>query len=212
MKIAVLSESPADEAAILTLAQGLLSRNVQIVPIPFRRLGGWQAALKIVRAAMLHLHYETNVDGFIAVVDSDDTPVHRPEHDQTGGPVEKCRLCRLRSAVYQVQSRLQPRQGRGPIKTALGLAVPTIEAWYLVGVNNHVTESAWMTGLDSRRPPFTRRSLKQEVYGAEEPTLVVETECAMRHARRILESEKLELLERLFPNGFGALARGLRDW
>jgi hypothetical protein len=212
MKIAVLSESTADEAAVLPLVRGLLGTSVEAVAPLSRRPGGWQAALRAIGPTLTYLHYRSDADGFVVIVDSDDSPVHRQEHDQPDSAVETCRLCTMRAAVEQVQRNLRSRQGRGPLKIALGLAVPAIEAWYLTGLDSHVTESAWIAGQQSHRPPFTRLLLKAKVYGTDRPSLAIEQECAVRHAERILRESKLPLLKDHFPNGFGALARDLGRW
>lgn len=94
----------------------------------------------------------------------------------------------------------------------MGLAVPAIEAWYLAGLDPHVTETAWIVGMQSRRPPFTKAKLKQDVYGTDRPSLALETECAVKQARRLAEPGNLELLEKNFPGGFGALAGDVRSW
>jgi hypothetical protein len=212
MKIALLSESPADEAAIRALVEGLLEKAVEVVAYPRLPAGGWQVAMARIRPVMVHLHYRTDAVGLVVVIDSDDAPVHRPEHDQPGGAREGCRLCQLRAAVAEVQSGLRPRQGRGPVKTALGLAVPAIEAWYLAGLDRHVTEAAWIAGQESRCPPYTRLALKTMAYGTDRPPLDIERESAIRHVQRITREAKLSLLEDHFPHGFGALARDVRSW
>jgi hypothetical protein len=139
-------------------------------------------------------------------------PVHQRGHEEPGRAVEKCRLCRLRASVEEVQRQLSPRQGRGPIKTALGLAVPAIEAWCLAGTDPHITESAWLLALQSGRFPFTKNGLKQKLYGTARPSLPVEQKCMVEQARRLVDERKLELLKKLFPSGFGALADDVRGW
>lgn len=93
---------------------------------------------------------------------------------------------------------------------AIGLAVPAIEAWYLVGKNHQVGEAAWITGMTAGRLPFTRRQLKKEVYGTDRPSLEHETDCAVREARRIIAN--IKAIETAFPAGFGAMASEIRSW
>ena len=88
--------------------------------------------------------------------------------------------------------------------------MPAIEAWLLCGANPHITESAWINGMREGRTPYTRASLKNELYGTSHPSLVVETEAMMSAASRL--AADLLAIERLFPHGFGALQADLRRW
>lgn len=212
MKVAVLSESPADEAAVGILVAGLLGIETERVPLPDPKTRGWKAVLNSVRPALFHLHYQTDADALVVTLDSDESPPHQKGHDQPGGADRTCRLCRLRDIVGQVQTLLRPRQGRGPIKTALGLAVPAIEAWYLAGSDRRVTESAWIHALQSGSLPYTKNNLKQKVYGTEKPSLAHEQTCAIEHVLRLVQEQKLASLEQLFPSGFGSLADDVRGW
>ena len=124
----------------------------------------------------------------------------------------QCRLCQLLRIAEEVQGQVRPRTSLPPLKIALGLAVPTIEAWLLCGVDSHVTEAAWINGLkDIRgRVPYTKGSLKRQLYRASHPSLPIETEAMKTAATRL--SLNLTTLERLFPHGFGALLSSLRSW
>lgn len=210
MKVAVLSESPADEAAVRILVDAILGRQTQPVGIFPLKARGWSATFAVLPTVLKHIHYRTDAEALVVVVDSDDSPVHLPTHEQPGGVVQECRLCRLRQVVDQEQKQLRPVSNRPSIKTALGVAVPAIEAWYRCGVDPHVTEAAWILALQSRSYPYTRNSLKQDVYGMERPLLALETRRATEEAQRLLQS--LALLESLFPAGFGSLAREVRGW
>jgi hypothetical protein len=212
MKIAVLSESPADEAALFVLLQGLRDATMARVFLPTPKTRGWHAVLGLLRPTLIHLHYETDAEGLVVTVDSDESPVHQRAHEQPGGALASCRLCELRRVVAAVQSSLRARQGRGPLKVAAGLAVPAVEAWYLARLDPHVTESTWIQAMQARRLPYTKHELKRRVYGTDRPSLVLEEECATRHARQLVETGGLPLLERLFPSGFGALADAVRTW
>ena len=210
MKLAVLSESSADEAAIRVLIDGILGRRTQLITFPPLETRGWRAVLRILPAVFKYLHYQTDAESFVVVVDSDHSPVHKSSHEQPSGADEKCRLCKLREAVVQVQGKLRPRSGRPPIKTALGVAVPAVEAWYRCGLDPRVSETAWILGLQSKSYPYTKLRLKEEVYGTERPLLPLETRRATEEAQRLIQN--LPLLESLFPTGFGALARDVRSW
>lgn len=212
MKVAVLSESEADEAAIRVLVSGLLGKETEAPPMPPRRRRGITAVFRDVPTVVRHLHYRTDAEGVVVVVDSNRSLIHRKEHDEAGGAHEKCRLCQLRRVVGDTQKQLRPWERRGPLNVALGLAVPEIEAWYLVGRDPHVSEAAWIVGLQSGKFPYTKNSLRQSVYGTDRPSVELATACAAREAQRIVNQGKLDSLEKLFPAGFGALANDVRNW
>lgn len=210
MKVAVLSESPADEAAIRILIDGILGRPTQPADMPPIRVRGVSGVFGILPTVLKHLHYRTDADALVIVVDSDRTLVHKQEHEKEGGADERCRLCKIRQTVDSVLGQLQPAQGRPQIKVAVGIAVPAVEAWYRCGLDPHVTEAAWIVGLSSNRSPYTTRSLKEDVYGTSHFSLELETRRATKEARRLVQN--LPLLEQCFPTGFGALADEVRNW
>src|SRR5208282_3486754 len=117
-----------------------------------------------------------------------------------------------RTVADEVLSKVRPRSGQGALKVAIGLAVPTIEAWLLCGVDSHVTEAAWINALKDRRGnmPYSKSSLKHQVYGTSHPSLPLETERMKQAATRL--SQDLSSLERLFPGGFGPLLKSLKAW
>ena len=210
MKVAILSESPADEAAIRILIDGIIGRQTQSVDMPPIGTRGVSGVFKILPTVLKHLHYRTDADALVIVVDSDRTPLHGPEHEQAGGADERCRLCKMRQTVDSVLVQLRPVQGRPQIKIAVGIAVPAIEAWYRCGLDPHVTEAAWIASLPSCPFPYTTRGLKEDVYGTSRPSLELETQRATEEAQRL--TQDLQLLEQCFPTGFGALARDVRSW
>jgi hypothetical protein len=212
MKVAVLSESPADEAAVSILIEGILGAAVQWVALPKPPMRGWNGVLRGVELAIRHLHYRTDAEALVVTLDSDESPVHRREHDESGAGDLKCRLCRLRAIVGTAQSGLRPRRDYGPLKIGLGVAVPAVEAWCLCGTDPHITESAWIQALQSRSLPYTKKELKQRLYGSVDPVLAFETERLVGQARRLVAQDQLALLEKSFPVGFGSLANEIRSW
>ena len=210
MKVAVLSESPADEAAIRILIEGIVGRQTQAVDMPPIGTRGVSGVFKILPTVLKHLHYRTDADALVIVVDSDRTPVHKPEHEDSGGADERCRLCKMRQAIDSVLAQLRPVQGRPQIKIAVGIAVPAIEAWYRCGLDPHVTEAAWIASLPSGPFPYTTNSLKEDVYRTSRPSLELETQRTTEEAQRL--TQDLQLLKQCFPTGFGALARDVRSW
>jgi hypothetical protein len=127
MKVAVLSESEADEAAIRILVDGVLGISTEPISGPSLRSRGWPSVDQVLPSVLKHLHYRTDADGFVVVVDSDDSPVHDASHDESGASAEGCRLCLIRAHLGQVQKELRAL-GRPVLKTAVGLACPCIEA------------------------------------------------------------------------------------
>jgi len=144
------------------------------------------------------------------VVDSDETPSH--DHPDPTVAVENaaCRLCQLRLVVARESARLSAVPNRDRLKFAIGLAVPAIEAWYRCGVDPHVNEATWIRKLQGERVSYDKASLKRQSYGSDRAPLSVRIERANDAAERL--TSDLDLLERLFPNGFGSLRRDLQDW
>jgi hypothetical protein len=211
MKTCVLSESPADEEAIGILVGGILGRPITPVAGPALRSRGWAATVNILPSVLKYLHYQTDAEAFVAVIDSDESPVHEPAHEAPGGAVDKCRLCVLRALVADSCRQLRPLAGRANLRIALGLAVPAVEAWYRFRLDPAVSEAAWLVGLGRKgKFPYTKAQLKVAVYGTDRPSLERETECATREAERL--AQDLGQLEKFFPNGFGPLYREIRSW
>lgn len=213
MKVAVLSESHADEAAVRILVEALVGEAIDAPSsIPPIRSRGWPAVRNVLAPVLKHLHYHSDTEAFVVVVDSDFSLVHHPGHVQQAEVARKCRLCELREVVNDAQRCTRRLEGREPIKIALGLAVPAIEAWYLAGLKPQVTESAWIVGMQDGRYPYTKNDLKSQVYGTDRPPIALETERAVEQAQRLAVPDGLQLLENFFPAGFGSLAADVRRW
>jgi hypothetical protein len=209
MKVVVLSESSADEAAIRILVNGILSRETQDVPPLPLRSRGWPYVLKVLPTVIRFLHYRTDAEALVVIADSDDSPLHQDSHDQAGNEEPGCRLCQLRSVFKETKLSAVP--GRGELKSAVGLAVPAIEAWYLCGADPHVSEATWARRLgQGERISYTRNALKKSAYGTERPTLEIMTRHAVAAATRL--AHNLPEMERLFPSGFGPFVNDVRNW
>ena len=209
MNLAVLSESPADEAALHVLVSYVLGVRPHWIK-PSLRARGWPSVEQVLPPILRHLHFNTDAHGLVVVVDSDDSPVHTEAHERPGYHHPLCRICRLRAAFRRTMKNLPPAHGRAAPLRAVGLAVPAIEAWLLCGREPAVTEAAWMAGQESGRAPFTRKELKALVYGTSRPSLPHEIARALEEVNR--HRGDVRRLENDFPNGFGALARDLRAW
>jgi hypothetical protein len=156
------------------------------------------------------VHYNSDAEGLVVVVDGDETELHIAAHDKSAGGEDRCRVCQARRIITRAQKQLKARPGRSALKVAIGLAVPAIEAWYLVGKEHQVGEAAWTVGLQAGKPPFTKRKLKTLVYGTDRPSLELETQCAVTEARRVIRD--VQAIESAFPAGFGLMANEIRSW
>ena len=207
MKLAILSESPADEAALHILVGYVLGGPFTTVQSALRARG-WPSVEQVLPPIIRHLHFNTDADGLVVVVDSDDSPVHTPNHEAPGYYHPYCRVCRLRAVFRRTLKNLPPAHGRDRVLRAVGICVPALEAWLLCGRDTSVTEQAWLEGQAANRPPYTRRELKWKVYGTERPSLQHEMKRMVQEVSR--HHGDVRRLENDFPNGFGALARDLR--
>ena len=208
LRVALLGESLVDESAMAILVEAALGRPFTRVQ-PQLRARGWPSVLQILPAIARHLHFNTDADGLVVLVDADDSEPHTAAHEAPDYFHPRCRLCQLRAAFRRATKNLPPARGRARVLRAAGLAVPAAEAWYLCGLDEQVGEAAWLADREAGRTPYTRRELKFRVYGTERPTLpqavAHATAAAKRHAR------DLRRLENDFP-GFAAMAGDLRGW
>jgi hypothetical protein len=209
MKAAILSESPADEAAVRVLVEGILGQPLQLVQAGLRARG-WPNVAQVLPAILRHLHFNTDAEGLVVVVDADDSIVHTADHEAPNYHHPLCRMCHLRAVFRRTVKNLPPARGRTRVLRCVGVAVPAVEAWYLCGRDESVTEAAWLAGQAKGRLPYTRRDLKWRVYGTDRPSLPLETERALVEVRR--HRGDLRRLEFDFPFGFGLLAEDLRQW
>jgi hypothetical protein len=216
MKIAVFGESTADESALYILVEALLETQVEQIPVTLLTREDWTYIFKNIAVVIRSLHYTSDTDGLIVVVDSDSTPIHTEEHEKPEGSNLRCRVCQLEKRILEVQKSLKPIPNRNPLKVAIGLAVPAIEAWYLCGNDAQSTEAI----LTKRKDTGTfslRKELKRKVYNPniphlsfQMPPLTFQTECAIKEAKRL--ANDIAQLKTFFPNGFGKLVRDISNW
>lgn len=208
MNVLIFSESPADEAAIRVLIDALLDTKTHAEWFPrLRDRRGFAWVLKLLPAVLKYSYYGTDADGLVVVLDSNGSPVS----EQHVSGKRDSRLYRLRCAAEKTWATIRPRPERTPLKTAIGLAAPAVEAWYRCGIDPHASEARWIRDMQAgASAPRRIRELKRAVYGTARPSLPQETESAVREARRL--ATDLALLENSFPIGFGALARDVRAW
>lgn len=209
MRVAIVSESPADEAAVKVLVDAILGEETDLVSLRLRP-GGWPHVLTLLPSIIKGLHYSTLADGIAVVVDSDNSPVHNSTHTPDRELVASCRLCLLRSCVQRTTSMLSAVPNRESLKSAVGVAVPAIEAWYRCGLDGHVNEARWVGHLAGEKINFDKQSLKVDVYGSKQPSLEAETTAAVLAATRL--ANNLDQLQQLFPNGFSCFVSDIRGW
>ncbi len=211
MKVAILSESPADEAAVRVLVEAVLGEAVELSDTsPRARPGGWPSVRNLLPAVIMHLHYHTDVDALVVVADSNSTPID-PGREREGMETdEPSRLVQLQQAVRGACGKLLPVEDRPQLKIAIGLAVPAIEAWLVCGAQPNVSENAWVQGMRGGIPPYTKNELKHMAYGSDRPGGRRQRDRAVEHARRVVGI--IDRLRRQFPVGFGALADDLESW
>ncbi len=209
MKLGFLSESPADEAAIRILIEAVLKERTSEVRPPLRARG-WPNVLQVLPAILRHLQFQTDANALIVVVDSDDTIVHEADHTDPNKFHPHCRICQIQQVIRKTTKKWRLPGGRERLKTAVGLAVPAVEGWYLLGKDDEIGEEGWVNGLKERSKPYTRKELKRRVYRTVRPSLHLETRIAKAEARRV--SKLLKKLEESFPIGFGSMIREISQW
>jgi hypothetical protein len=208
MKVAILSESSADEAAIRIWVDAILGFKTTTVILDKRiRLHrGWPGVREDLSFVVRHLHYHTDADVLVVVVDSDSSLPHDQSHLSA---MANCRLCELRGKIRQIQSILKAVPGLRSMRVAIGLAVPAIEAWLQCDRDTHISETTWKQILARRSKRYSKQILKSNLYGTDRPTLNRETEVMVERA--IALAANLRLLESRFPGGFLPLANALRQ-
>ena len=111
MKVALLSESPADEAALRVLVEAVFGARPQFIS-PGLRARGWPNVAQILPAVIRHLHFQTDADLLVVVADADDSVVHTARHEAPDYFHPQCRVCQLRAVFRQTGKRLPPAHGR----------------------------------------------------------------------------------------------------
>lgn len=211
MNLAVFRESAIDEDAVRILVEailGLPTEPVYPARIPAR---GVEALFKTLPAVYTHLHYRTDAEALAVMLDSNHKPVHEPAHGRDGAADAGCRKCRAQRLLDQLGEQVRPVIHREALlKTAVGLAVPAIEAWYCCGLDPQVTEANWRRGLHRNKDPYAKATLKARIYGSERLSVEAQRDIALEHARRL--AADLSRLAEDFPGGFGTFAAEVLAW
>jgi hypothetical protein len=213
MKIAVYSESARDEAGIRMLTGALLRNPPEFAAELNLRTRGWPSVRDVLPAVIKGLYFEDgDVEGLVVVVDSNSSTLHQVTHESNPASAGDCRVCLLRKVAEKALARVRPLAGRAPLKVAIGVAAPAIEAWYMVGHDPFASESGWEQLRRENRHQNRKIQLKRAVYGLgwrdqeHGPSVELAVQAAAQAAAPLRD------LERLFPGGFGSLARSVREW
>ena len=210
MNLAFFSESAVDEEALRTLIEAIIGETVQVT-LPKFRGRGWKNVIAALPVVIYQLHYNPVVDGLVVVIDSDSSPLHDQSHPKPARLDTKCRICKINNRIAFARRALKPAAGRtAPLKIAVGLAVPTIESWYLCGRTLQVSEATWTRGLKGQRGVYSKRQLKEQVYGTGLVSFARQKEIAVEHMKR--SASELDFFEQQFPLGFGPLRREVSRW
>lgn len=209
MKLVFFGESPADQAVIAEFTKGILGQPFENLDLSLEG-HGWPSVLQTLPAVIAHVYYRTDADEIVVVVDADDSPIHDTTMPTESDCHPECRYCQLRKKAHLAHSKLSKVEGRNPPKIAIGIAVPAIEAWLQVGINHEVGEARWKIGMKENNRPFTRRKLKELVYGSDHPSIEIELNRGSEEATRIVTEKKP--IEIDFPTGFGLMANEIRSW
>ena len=159
MKVALLSESPADEAVLRVLVEAVLGAPPKFVA-PGLRARGWPNVAQVLPAVIHHLHFNTDTDALVVSCDSDDTVVHTAAHNAPGYYHPHCRMCQLRGIFHRTTKKFPAARGRSRVLRGVGVAVPALEAWLLCGRDPQVSEARWIAGQEQRAQPYSRAELK----------------------------------------------------
>jgi len=209
IRLAVLSESPADEEIVRVLVNAALGGVTEIAPRNTRlESRGWPGVRTILPAVMKSLFHGDIADLLVVVIDSNGSTPHGYESESfSKSPMAVCRRCQLETIVQKELNNFERGRGIGRLRVALGLAVPCIEAWLLCGSDPTVNEASWINGMKEGKTPYLSRALKKKVYGTDRPSLSKILVKGVQEAKRV--SNALSSLKAQFPNGFGALYRQL---
>jgi hypothetical protein len=210
MKVAVFSEADRDELAVRILIEGVLGKTTSPVKFPLGARG-WDGLKNNLPTVIKSLHYnKPDAEGLIIVADSDNTPLHKREHEKANQADPACRFCILQLIAEQTRSALSAVQHRKPLNIAVGLAIPTIEAWLLCGVDSRGSEAAWHQSNAASYGSSYRKVLKKALYGSEISPQQKRNQIAREAATRL--AKDINQLETHFPIGFGLLAEAIRNW
>src|SRR5262245_51865992 len=122
MKIAIVTESPVDEAAVKIFVDAIVGSESELATLRARP-GGWANIFDALPRIVPILHYnQPEVEALVIVMDSDESTPHLAAHDEPQSDGGDCRLCRARSDLRIALERAHSvPYRRTELKTAIGL-------------------------------------------------------------------------------------------
>jgi len=200
MELAVLSESSADEAGLFAFVQSHVKGPLARAACPMRVRRGWPAIRDDLGPALRAIYHYTSAQCLLIVVDADGAPLDENHPND--------RLTQLNEIVGR--SLRINRQDRPPLRVAIGLAVPSIEAWWRAPHDPLITEAAWKARQRPGGAGYTKLSLKSQLYGTEDPSLASETAVLCNGAAAVAAAASV--LAARFPYGFLPMLREIQSW
>ena len=202
MRVAILSESAADEKALRILVDAVLGvRTTPLQDLPLQARG-YHAVREALPAIIKFVTFRTDAEGLVVVVDSN--------HSSLEATTGENRLREFGDLIAKTRAGLGARSGRPALLIAHGVAAPALEGWLLCRRDGQIGEASWEKGLRDQRDPYTKLDLKRRLLDVEFPSSELRLQKMTEAATEV--ASDLAHLERQFPNGFGTLARQLREW
>lgn len=214
MKFAVLTESAVDDGSVRILVDAMFAGPiVWHQSPPSYKSREWPGVLSVLPVAIRALHYNSDVEGLLIVVDGNGTPVHVPETRCDRDPKHGCRWCQVRECIDQACAKLKPRSHARPLRIAHALTYPSIEAWFRLGRDPGRGESSWVLyrrSLTHAQITDHKRKLKRAIYNVVDPAFELSKRRQIEEAKNL--AANLAEFEKLFPIGFGLFASEIRGW
>src|SRR5207247_7163467 len=112
LMVGFFCESLAVQSAMAVFTEGILGTPSEPINMDLEAhsVPGFFSALDGVFRGV---HYNSDAEGLIVVVDCDDTELHDPAHDKAEGGGDDCRLCQARKIIARARRQLKARRG-GP--------------------------------------------------------------------------------------------------
>lgn len=197
MRLAFISESPSDEAALHAFCEALLACSIEVVAPEVAVRRGWPALKTTLGPALRSLRYRATLDLAIVVVDSDGRELHGDA--STNRRKELAEIVRRACAGGAAGAR--------PFRCALGLAAPCIEAWWLAPSQPEINEARWLN-RKTETCSYNKQDLKRRLYGTDRPGLPCQTNIMSGAATAA--AFHADYLAARFPLGFSPLLQALR--
>ena len=195
MRVAILSEAEFDESVARILVDAVIGPT-EAFRVPLRTRGGWTVVRANAPWIARQLHF-AGADGLVVIADSDLSDVSP----------SLARRDELTAALADALRNLPPRAGLPPLRTAVGIAVPAIEAWLLAGTGDR---DVGEPGIAARGRSPDGAELKRRLYGQDRAPSSVRRERGLEAAR--LLATTLDRVAPRFPAGLGGLCADLRAW